>query len=112
MKIQELRKIIREEIEKVNNNSVLKKGLTVHSTKYNNLEGTFSIFTKEEGEIKIGCAGGADVSIGEEFEINNPLKIKSLKVEPHIISIGFGEGKNIEIEDETGGETLEIYKNK
>jgi len=97
-------------LKKYQDTCPLRRGLTVTSTSYNNFSGVFSIVTAEFGEIKITCAGGANVAVYEEFRIEQPLVIKELTVEPYFISIGFGNNRIIELGDETGGETLEIYK--
>jgi hypothetical protein len=83
----------------------LKAGMIIEDGYYTN-NGTFVIQTNE-GEFEIGCAGGANVVVEGD---SNKGKIVSVDIQFSTITIELEGGKKIVIEDETGGEGLEIYE--
>lgn len=83
----------------------LKAGMIIEDSYYSN-NGAFVIKTNE-GEFEIGCAGSANVVVTGD---SNTGKIVNVDIQFTIITIELEGGKKIVIEDETGGEGLEIYE--
>lgn len=59
--------------------------------------------------ISFVCAGGADISIadGDISKIKNTA-IVDAKIETYVVTLKFANGETIVLEDETGGEGIEI----
>ena len=83
----------------------LKAGMIIEDSYFTN-NGTFVIQTNE-GKFEIACAGGANVVVSGD---SNTGKIVNVDNQFTIITIELEGGKKIVIEDETGGEGLEIYE--
>lgn len=63
------------------------------------------------GSIHFGCAGGATIVLsGDPIASIVDTWIENAVIQKDEVRITFGNGKSIILEDETGGEGIEIYK--
>lgn len=92
------------------NEKILKQvGKQITNANYLSKSGEVVLNTPS-GDIVIGCAGGAYLSIisGNLSKVKN-TSIKNASLDTYNVTIEFANGEIVELEDETGGEGIEIY---
>jgi hypothetical protein len=89
--------------------ALLKVGKEIQKAKYNSRSGEFILVTPTH-QIKFGCAGGADITVdGDDLDEIKNTSIKNASIKHTEIRLTFDNGSTIFLEDETGGEGIEIY---
>ena len=99
-------------LEQIHEYEIINESINIEIKKTTYKNGALTIFFTTGKKIKIACSGGNDVTFGKGRESDlKGSKIKSFKkLDNYTLEIKLVNGKTVILEDDTGGEGLEIYR--